>query len=276
MQRALGQSFAGLCFLVLGPEKKRMSLKPPQPLKSTSAAVLQAYLLGSVDFEAALAFQRRLVYQISGERDSGCLILCEHPPLITVGRQGSRAHILFEPEELMARQWRIRWVNRGGGCLLHLPGQLAIYPILALDRLDVGLHDYLERLQQVVVAVLDDFSVKGETRLGHAGVWVGTRLVADIGVAVRNWVAYYGIALNINPSLELFRRVRTGKVTDGSMTSLERERRGPLRPALVRERLLEHFAARFSFSRVSVFSDHPSLGLQKGSDPLKSRGLTPF
>jgi lipoyl(octanoyl) transferase len=159
---------------------------------------------------------------------------------------------------------------------LHLPGQLAIYPILALDRLDIGLHDYLERLQQVVVAVLDDFSVKGETRPGHAGVWVGTRLVADIGVAVRDWVAYYGIALNINPSLELFRRVRTGEVTDGPMTSLERERRGPLRPALVRERLLEHFAARFSFSRVSVFSDHPSLGLKKGSDPLKSRGLTPF
>jgi lipoyl(octanoyl) transferase len=254
-----------------------MSLKPPSPLSSPGAAVLQAYLLGSVDFEAALAFQRRLVYQVSGERDSGCLMLCEHPPLITVGRQGSRTHILFEPEELTARQWRVRWVNRGGGCLLHLPGQLAVYPILALDRLGFGLQEYLERLQQVVVAVLDDFGVRGQTRSGKPGVWAGGRLIADIGVAVRDWVTYYGLALNINPSLDLCRRVRSGDVTDGPMTSLERERRGPLRPPLVRERLLEHFAARFPFARVSLFSDHPSLnGFNRGSDSLKSRGLTPF
>ncbi len=253
-----------------------MSLKPPQSLSPAGEAVLQAYLLGSVDFEAALAFQRGLVYQVSGDRSTGCLILCEHPPLITVGRQGSRKHILFDPEELAVRQWRVRWVNRGGGCLLHLPGQLAVYPIVALDHLGIGLHEYLERLQQVVLATLADFTVQGQTRPGRAGVWVRDRLIADLGVAVRNWVSYYGIALNINPTLELFRRVRTPDAADGPMTSLERERRGPLRPALVRERLLEHFAAYFPFPRVSLFSDHPSLQVTQGSDPLRSRGLTPL
>jgi lipoyl(octanoyl) transferase len=253
-----------------------MSLMPPQPLSPAGESVLQAYLLGSVDFEAALAFQRRLVYQVSGDRHSACLVLCEHPPLITVGRQGSRSHILFEPEELAARQWRVRWVNRGGGCLLHLPGQLAVYPIVALDSLGLGLHQYLERLQQVVLATLADFTVHGQTRPGRAGVWVRDRLIAHVGVAVRNWVSYYGIALNINPGLDVFRRLRTPEATDGPMTSLERERRGPLRPALVRERLLDHFAACFPFSRVSLFSDHPSLSVTKGPDLLKSRGLTPL
>src|SRR3984957_11678561 len=81
------------------------------------AAVLQAYLLGTVDFEAALVLQKRLVYDISGNRSQAALILCEHPPCITVGRQGSRAHILYEPEELHQRRWPIRWVNRGGGWL---------------------------------------------------------------------------------------------------------------------------------------------------------------
>src|SRR5262252_2625833 len=110
------------------------------PVTGGSADIaLQAYLLGTVDFDAALALQRQLVYQVGGERDQAALVLCEHPAAITVGRQGSRAHILYEPEELHSLRWRVRWVNRGGGCLLHLPGQLAVYPILPLDRLGLGL-----------------------------------------------------------------------------------------------------------------------------------------
>ncbi len=249
-----------------------MGFKPPHPLVPAGTdAVLQAYLLGTVEFEAALAFQRRLVYQVSGERASSFLLCCEHPPLVTVGRQGSRAHILFEPEELRARQWPVRWVNRGGGCLLHLPGQLALYPVLALDRLGLGLRDYLDRLQDVVVAVLDDFGVRGQTRPGQPGVWVGPRPIAAVGVAVRDWVAYYGIALNVNPPLDLYRRVLWGGVREAPMTSLARERRGPLRPALVRERFLDHFAARFPFTRVALFSDHPSLSRKAPSDALASR-----
>jgi lipoyl(octanoyl) transferase len=248
-----------------------MDLEPPQPLSRPGTdAVLQAYLLGAVEFEAALAFQRRLVYTVSGDRSSSFLVLCEHPPLITVGRQGSRMHILFEPEELAVRGWPVRWVNRGGGCLLHVPGQLAVYPVVALDRLGLGLRDYLDRLHEVVLAVLDDFGVRGETRPRHSGVWVGARPIAGVGVAVRDWVAYFGLALNINPCLEPFRRLRTGEAGDGPMTSLERERRGPLRPALVRERLLEHFRTRFGFGRVSLFSDHPSLRREAPSDAIAS------
>src|SRR5262249_52266475 len=120
-------------------------------LSSLTAAepALQAYLLGSVSFDAALALQRLLVYQTAGDRAGASLLLCEHPPLITVGRAGSRAHILFEPEELQHRHWPVRWVNRGGGCVLHLPGQMAVYPVLALDRRGFGIHDYLCRLQRV-------------------------------------------------------------------------------------------------------------------------------
>ena len=86
---------------------------------------LQVYLLGTVDFEEMLQFQRRLVYEVSGDRWRAMLVLCEHGPLISVGREGSLEHIGFEPHELAAREWPVRWVNRGGGCLLHLPGQLA-------------------------------------------------------------------------------------------------------------------------------------------------------
>src|SRR6516164_9878196 len=135
-----------------------MPVESPASVASVAAdAALQVYLLGSVDFDTALALQRRLVFEVSGNRNSAALILCEHPPLITVGRHGSWAHILCGSEERRARRWSVRWVNRGGGCLLHLPGQLAIYPILALDRLDLGVQAYLDRLHTLVAAVLADF-----------------------------------------------------------------------------------------------------------------------
>jgi lipoyl(octanoyl) transferase len=237
----------------------------------TAELALQAFLLGSVEFEAALALQRRLVYNVAGDRDSACLILCEHPPLITVGRQGSRGHIRFDPEELFIRGWPIRWVNRGGGCLLHLPGQLAIYPILPLDRLELGLQDYLQRLEDVVAAVLDDFSIRCQARPGQPGLWVNGRLIAHVGVAVRDWVSYFGCCLNIDPDLEPFRRISCGGPGEPAMTSLARERHGPLRAALVRERFVEYFAERFGFGRTSVFFGHTSLNAKASTDAVAAR-----
>lgn len=227
-------------------------------------SVLSVYMLGCVDFESALALQRRLHYEVSGNRTQAALILCEHPPLITVGRSGSRAHILCEPEELRSRQWRIRWLNRGGGCLLHLPGQLAVYPILPLDHLELGLEDYIAKLEQVAVRVLDDFGITAAGKQGDAGVWVGerqaaSRPVAALGIAVRDWVSSHGMWFNVHVPLDLFRLVRWGGRQQEPMTSVEKERRGPLRPGLFRQRLVEHFETLFPFSRVAYFSAHPSL-----------------
>lgn len=222
-------------------------------------SVLRVYLLGSVEFEAALGLQRALAFDSAGARETASLVLCEHPPVLTVGRDGSPADIRFDREELRARRWPVRWVNRGGGSLLHLPGQLAVFPILPLDHWGLGVASYLERLQRVVVALLDDFGVAGATRPDRPGVWVGRRLLAGVGVAVRDWVSYFGAFINVNPDLAPFRMVRTSPDEQESMTSLARERRGPVRPSLVRERLLEHFTAAFPFERTALFTSHPSL-----------------
>jgi lipoyl(octanoyl) transferase len=220
---------------------------------------LQVYLLGEVDFEAALRFQRRLHYEICGDRARAALVVCEHPPLITVGRQGSRGHILCESGELRARQWQVRWVNRGGGTWLHQPGQLAVYPILPLDRFGLGIEDYLQRLHNVIRGLLSEFDVEGSILPGRPGIWVGgSRLLASVGVAVRDWVSYFGFCVNVNPPLLPFRLVRSG-FGESAMTSLERERRGRLRSAMVRQLLLDHFGNHFAFARSAYFSSHPSL-----------------
>jgi lipoyl(octanoyl) transferase len=232
-----------------------MSFPSPRPvLLEPSASTLRVFLLGRVDFDDALRLQRTLAYQASGGRGPA-LVLCEHPPLITVGRHGGPAELAEGPEELRARRWPVRWVNRGGGCWLHLPGQLAVYPIVPLDRCGLGLEAYLGRLRAVLADLLDDFGVRAEAERGAAGLGVGGRRIAAVGVAVWNWVAYFGATLNINPDLTAFRLLRGG----GPATSLARERRGPLSPALVRQRLLEHFCRAFRVDQGGVFFDYPAL-----------------
>lgn len=229
---------------------------------------LQVYLLGSVGFDAALTLQRLLAYQVAGDRSQAALVLCEHPPLVSVGRQGSRSHILYEPEELKVRGWPVRWVNRGGGTLLHVPGQLAIYPIVPLERWGRDVPAYLDFLHATIDLLLQTFSVRAEPRGGRAGVWVHGRPIGAIGVAVRHWVAYYGAYLNVSADLALLRGVRFGGLSAEPMTSLERERHGPLRPTLVREWLVDRFTQELGFSEAALFFQHPILRRESTSIAL--------
>lgn len=225
--------------------------------RTSSERVLHAYLLGRIGYDDLLALQRRLVYEVSGNRATGIVILCEHPPGISIGREGSASHIHFESDELQALNWPVRWVNRGGGCLLHLPGQIACYPIIALDALNIGLQEYLDRLHGLIRDVLVSCDVPGELH-SRPGVWVGDRQAAHVGVAVSDWVSSFGCAINVDPNLRPFRRVQC----DGHekpMTSMERERRGRARASTVRQRLIELIAVRFAFDRVSLFHHHPSV-----------------
>ena len=235
-----------------------MSAEVPHNAAAAELA-LQVYLLGTVEFETLLALQRRLIFDISGDRRQAALILCEHPPTITIGRQGSRAHVHMEPEDLATRGWPVRWVNRGGGCLLHMPGQIALYSILPLDHLGGGIAWYLHNLGSAIGDMIGDFSIHASLRVDERGVWVGGRLLAALGVSVRDWVTAYGAYVNIHPALDQFHAVTVVGDDDQPMTSLERERRGRVRPSLVRERLIEHFQRRFGYGKVTLFTEHPLL-----------------
>jgi lipoyl(octanoyl) transferase len=227
-------------------------------------------LLGAVDFEEMMRCQRRLVYDVSGDRSKAILILCEHSPLITIGRDGSRDHIGLEPRDLAAREWPIQWVNRGGGCLVHLSGQLAVYPIVALDRLGLDLQGYLDRLHHVLLDVITKMGVPAAVRSGRPGVWTDGRLLAHVGVAVREWVTYFGAAINVHPDLEPFRRVQVAGPGQPPMTSLARELREPVRDAAVRQQLVESFADEFGFARTFLFHTHPALNRSAANDAVAS------
>ena len=98
----------------------------------------------------------------------------------------------------------MHWVNRGGGCVFHLPGQLSAYFALPLDTFSLTLSDYLDRLHTAIVLVLEEFDLTGTFRPGVPGVFSGQARIATVGVAVSRWIAYHGLTLNVGPYLELF------------------------------------------------------------------------
>jgi lipoate-protein ligase B len=222
-------------------------------------ASLEVYLLGLVDFDSALFLQQRLVYEIGGRNDAqGAVFVCEHPPIVTIGREGSRAHILAEPRELVARQMDVRWLNRGGGCLAHGPGQLAVYPIVPLKRLGIGLADYRGRLEGSVVDASRELQVPAFQRPGEPGVWCRTGQFAFLGAAVKNWISWQGLFINVSLSPDLMQLVRSAKPGDRA-TTLARERCRPTSMHAVRAGLVPHLARRLGYERHHIYTGHPLL-----------------
>ena len=223
---------------------------------------LEIYLLGLVDFDDIQQLQRRLVYDL-GEREAGggSLILCEHPPTISVGRSGSRAHIPLDDDGLKERGLKVRWVNRGGGCVLHIPGQLAGYLALPLAGSGLDLHRYLDGLHRVLIEVLREFDLEGSTKLDRPGVFLGNARVASVGVAVNRWIAYYGFTLNVSTFLEPFEWVQEPAGSSGMSaarpTSMESRRQRPAPMAKVREAVIRRVEAVFELERHHLYTHHP-------------------
>lgn len=239
-----------------------MSLSAPQ---SELRPTVEAHLLGSVDFDACLALQQRLVYEASGSsRGNITLLVCEHPLIITVGRQGSRSHIRLSEHELVSRQIDVRWVNRGGGCLLHAPGQLAVYPIVPLEPWSLKVGGYLERLQAGLAAALADMSCAAEARSGRFGLWSHRGQVAAVAAAVKNWVGYYGAYINVSPALYPFRWIESDPVELTPMTSLAADCRRAVRMSGVREAVVRRLSEAFECDRYHVYSGHPLLRPVRG------------
>ncbi|RUL89775.1 lipoyl(octanoyl) transferase LipB [Tautonia sociabilis] len=222
---------------------------------------LEVFLLGLVDFDEAQMLQRRLVYDLGESPCAGALVLCEHPPTISIGRSGSRAHIAADDDELRRHGVDVRWVNRGGGTELHLPGQLNAYLALDLNRAGLDLKGYLDGLRRSTIATLADFDLRGSTHPNSPGVFVGNARVASIGVAVRRWIAYHGIALNVGPFLEPFTLLDEAG-PDGSRlrrTSMEAQRQRPAPMPKVRESLVRHLEGTFGLTRHHVYTAHPMI-----------------
>ncbi|MCY2989254.1 MAG: hypothetical protein NTY19_15475 [Planctomycetota bacterium] len=228
--------------------------------------VLAFHLLGQVSYDEALALQQHLVHDAAVSHTASVSVLfCEHPELITVGRRGSRGHVRMSGEQLKREGLALRWVSRGGGCILHSPGQLAIYPIVPLAVFGWSVRQYLQRLQQAVLTAFSQLQVHGQTQPGRFAVWGQSGLLAAVGVAVRDEVTCHGAFLNVNPPMRRFAFVDAVAPDDvgvglkTTMGCLLAERRTAVRMATVRAAFVECLAAAFGSDRYHLHTGHPLL-----------------
>jgi len=223
--------------------------------------VAEFHLLGTVDFEECLGLQRRLVYEAERDRSHKVVVLlCEHPDLITVGRQGSRSHIRFTGAELEREQLAVRWVKRGGGAVLHGPGQLALYSIAHLPAHGWSVGEYLSRLQAGICGTLEGLGLHPQTRPGSWGVWARTGLLAAAGVAVQQETTSHGMFLNVHPAMGRFGFVDSAVVAGSggksTMSCLLAEHRRAVRMSSVRSTAVPHLASAFNCERYYIHSGH--------------------
>lgn len=209
-----------------------------------------AHLLRAVDFQDLEVVLRRLVYEITGGGFPS-LIICDHPPTVTIGREGSIREVKLTRQELVARGWQVRWIARGGGTMLHLPGQVACYPVFHLPSLGISPAEYVRELLDLGLELCQFFNIPATADAERPGILVNGRRLIHVGSAIHNGVTTYGLVVNVCPDLELFRLIEC----DGDrkpMTSLQRECPTIVRHQSVRQLLPELAAKRFGFERYVI------------------------
>ena len=152
-----------------------------------------------------MTLQRRLAEdRLSGKLATDLLLLCEHPPVITLGRGTKPSSLPLDIESLRRRGIEVFEVERGGDVTYHGPGQLVGYPIFHLGQHKQDLHWYLRQLEEVLIVALREFGIAAERNVGYTGVWTGGRKIASIGVHAKQWVTWHGFALNVTTDLSAF------------------------------------------------------------------------
>lgn len=206
--------------------------------------------LGPAAYEPALALQQGLVRRaIDAEREQAFLLLLEHePPVITLGRRGKDQHVLAPEDRLREAGIEVRHTSRGGDVTYHGPGQLVAYPILRVDLHGRDVHRYVRDLEAVVIRTAGRYGVRAERVEGMTGVWAGREKLAAIGVAVKRWVSYHGVALNVCPDLSAFEYIVPCGIEDRGVTSLSRLLGRQVPVEEVKPVLVEALAETFGFA----------------------------
>jgi lipoyl(octanoyl) transferase len=189
--------------------------------------------LGRINYADAFEFQSRLFNDKIAEKKAGKkpenhVLWCEHPHVYTLGNSGDQNNLLVDENFLRKIQASYFKSNRGGDITYHGPGQLVGYPIIDLDQFNIGVKDYVYKLESAVSELIADYGLSGEIKKGAAGVWLDVgqtdeRKICAVGVKVSRGISMHGFALNINTDLTYFNHINPCGFVDKKATSLEKE-----------------------------------------------------
>jgi len=201
--------------------------------------------LGRISYAQGLELQAQLVEDRKAERIVDVLLLLEHDPVFTLGRNAQAANVLAPEALLRERGFEVFETGRGGDVTYHGPGQVVGYPIMSLapDRQDV--HRYVRDLEEVMIRACREYGVDAERVSGLTGCWVGRDKIGAIGVRISRWVTSHGFAFNAANDLAAYSLIVPCGIADRGVTSLEKLLGRRVNPAGAEEALAHHFSEVF-------------------------------
>jgi lipoyl(octanoyl) transferase len=244
--------------------------------------------LGTVDYATGLRLQQQLVALRKEEKIGDVLLLLEHSPVITLGRNAKAANVIASPELLAQHGVELFECDRGGDVTFHGPGQIVGYPIFDLRgyargaadvpsalRKSLGAVDFVRRLEEVLIRTSADFAIPTKRVPGLTGVWTddvsndaGESKVAAIGVHISHFVTSHGFALNVNTDLSYFDLIIPCGITAKPVTSMQQELDKQLDLNAVAESISRNFGVVFSSQMLWVETLDALLGRTVGV-PMK-------
>lgn len=218
--------------------------------------------LGLTDYAAAYSLQLELIERRrSGTVADDIFLLTEHPGTFTLGRRGGLQNLMVSEQFLQEKNIPLVHIERGGDITYHGRGQLVIYPILHLRQAGLTIADYVYLLEEIMIGLAAECGVVAGRDPRNHGVWAGNRKLGSVGIAIRHGVAFHGLALNVNISLEPFSWVNPCGLTGVQMTTLSRESGREVGLDEVKNNLFKSSRLKNLFSRdfIAIERDHPDV-----------------
>jgi len=232
--------------------------------------ICQVELPGVVGYQESLRLQQARVVARKAGTIADTLLLLEHPPVYTLGRNARRENILFSPERLRRLGAEVFETDRGGDVTYHGPGQLVGYPILDLTRHKRDLAWYMCSLEEVFIRVAAEFGIQAGRTAGARGVWVGNDKLVAMGVHVSRWVTSHGFAFNVNTDLRFFDWIVPCGLRDKGVTSLEKLLGRTVSMETATEGVIRHFGAVFGMEMQGPGQQPSTSSWQASKVPLQS------
>ncbi|HHW07550.1 MAG TPA: lipoyl(octanoyl) transferase LipB [Clostridia bacterium] len=229
--------------------------------------ILVTVLPGITGYPEGLSLQRRLLALRQENQIPDILLLLEHPPVLTLGKNANDTHILLPPEVLAARGIQIYQTERGGNVTYHGPGQIVGYPIINLKENGTGVKEYVALLEELFIDLLaKEYAINAYRDPEHRGVWIGDNKITAIGVAVKRWVTMHGFAFNVNTNLEHFKVINPCGIIGRGVTSLQAILGKPLEMEVVRRQVMEYFCR--AMKKKPVMLSVEELRQRMGDEPV--------
>ncbi len=214
-------------------------------------AYAKAFDYQTVLFNEILAIKSNNQKENTSNSTPNYFLFVTHPPVYTLGKSGDINNLLLSTNQLKDKEIEFHQSNRGGDITFHGPGQIVGYPILDLDNFFSDIHEYMRVLEEVIIATIADYGLKGERSEGETGVWldVGTpfaRKICALGVKTSKWVTMHGFALNVSTNLGYFDHIIPCGIRGKAVSSLEAELGKKIDSEEVKTKILHHFSSLFN------------------------------